>query len=84
MNFLIEKFCTELIYHEPNSNQFNLVCDRILQNFGVFNTNFDTALISLFPRSLTGKANGLFYKMLIQQIYPAHKSKINLTSQVFY
>ena len=62
MNCLIEKFRTEFIYHEPKCNQFSSVCDKIVHKLPIFNTNFHTALISLFPSWLTGKANGFFLK----------------------
>ena len=64
MIHLIEKLPSELINHEPNSNQFNLVFDKIVHKLFIFYTIFDTALTGLIPRSLTGKSNGFFlYKI---------------------
>ena len=62
MNYLRELLPNELIYHNPINNQFNLVCNNIVHNICIYNTNYDTALICLFHNSLTGKANGFFLK----------------------
>ena len=62
MNYLRELLPNELMYHNPINNQFNLVCNNIVHNICIYNTNYDTALICLFHNSLTGKANGFFLK----------------------
>ena len=62
MNYLKELLPNELIYHNPINNQFNLVCNNIVHNICIYNSQFNTALISLFHNSLTGKANGFFLK----------------------
>ena len=62
MNYLKELPPNELIYHNPINNQFNLVCNNIVHNICIYNSQFNTALISLFHNSLTGKANGFFLK----------------------
>ena len=62
MNYLKELLPNELIYHNSISDQFNLVCNNIGHNICIYNTNYNTALISLFHTSLTGKANGFFLK----------------------
>ena len=62
MNYLKDILPNELIYHNSISNQFNLVCNNIVHNICIYNTNYNTALISLFHNSLTGKANGFFLK----------------------
>ena len=62
MNYLKELLPNELIYHNPINNQFNLVCNNIVHNICIYNAEFNTALISLFHNSLTGKANGFFLK----------------------
>ena len=62
MNYLKELLPNELIYHNSINNQFNLVCDNIVHNICIYNSKFNTALISLFQNSLTGKANGFFLK----------------------
>ena len=60
MNYLRELLPNELIYHNSINNQFNLVCNNIIHNICIYNPQFNTALISLFQNSLTGKANGFF------------------------
>ena len=62
MNYLKELLPSELIYHNPINNQFNLVCNNIVHNICIYNSQFNTALISLFQNSLTGKSNGFFLK----------------------
>ena len=62
MIYLKELLPSEVIYHNSNNNQFNLVCNNIVHNICIYNSNFNTALISLFQNSLTGKSNGLFLK----------------------
>ena len=62
MNYLKELLPNELIYHNPINNQFNLVCNNIVHNICIYNSQFNTALISLFHNSLTRKANGFFLK----------------------
>ena len=62
MNYLKELLPSELIYHNPINNQFNLVCYNILHNICIYNPQFITALITLFQNSLTGKSNGFFLK----------------------
>ena len=62
MKYLKELLPRELIYHNSINNQFNLVCDIIVHNIRIYNSKFNTALISLFQNSLTGKANGLILK----------------------
>ena len=62
MNYLKELLPCELIYHNPINNQFNLVCNNIIHNICIDNPQFNTALISLFQNSLTGKSNGFFFK----------------------
>ena len=62
MNYLKELLPNELIYHNPINNQFNLLCNNIVHNICIYNAEFNTALISLFHNSLTGKANGFFLK----------------------
>ena len=62
MIYLKELLPNELIYHNSINNQFNLVCDNIVHNICIYNPKFNTALISLFQNSLTGKANGFFLK----------------------
>ena len=62
MNYLKELIPSELIYHNSINNQFKLVCNNIVYNICIYNTNYDTALICLFHNSLTGKANGFFLK----------------------
>ena len=62
MNYLRELLPNELIYHNPINNQFNLVCNNIVHNICIYNSQFDTALICLFHNSLGGKANGFFLK----------------------
>ena len=61
MNYLKELLPSELIYHNPFNNQFNLVCKNI-HNICIYNPQFNTALITLFQNSLTGKSNGFFLK----------------------
>ena len=62
MNYLKELLPSELIYHNSINNQFNLVCINIVHNICIYNSQFITALITLFQNSLTGKANGFFLK----------------------
>ena len=62
MNYLKELLPSELIYHNPINNQFNLVCNNIVHNICIYNSKFNTALISLFQISLTGKSNGFFLR----------------------
>ena len=62
MNYLKKLLPSELIYHNSINNQFNLVCNNIIHNICIYNSKFNTALISLFHNSLTGKANGFFLK----------------------
>ena len=62
MNYLKELLPSELIYHNSFNNQFNLVCNNIVHNICINNPQFNTALISLFQNSLTGKSNGFFLK----------------------
>ena len=62
MNYLKELLPSELIYHNSINNQFNLVCNSIVHNICINNSQFNTALISLFHNSLTGKSNGFFLK----------------------
>ena len=62
MNYLKKLLPPELIYHNSINNQFNLVCNNIIHNICIYNSKFNTALISLFQNSLTGKANGFFLK----------------------
>ena len=52
----------ELIYHNSNNNQFNLVCNNIVHNNCIFTTKFNTALTNFFHISSKGKANGCFLK----------------------
>ena len=62
MNYLKELLPSELIYHNPINNQFNLVCNNIVHNICIFNSKFNTALTSLFQISLTGKSNEFLLK----------------------
>ena len=62
MNYLKELLPSELIYHNSINNQFNLVCNNIVHNICIYNSKFNTALITLFQNSLTGKSNGFFLK----------------------
>ena len=62
MNYLKELLPNELIYHNPINNQFNQVCNNFVHNICIYNSQFNTALISLFHNSLTGKVNGFFLK----------------------
>ena len=62
MNYLKELLPSELIYHNLINNQFNLVCNNIVHNICIYNSKFNTALITLFQNSLTGKSNGFFLK----------------------
>ena len=62
MNYLKELLPNELIYHNSNNNQFKLVCDNIVQDNCIYNSNFNTAILNLFQNSLTGKSNGFFLK----------------------
>ena len=62
MNYLKELLPSELIYHNPINNQFNLVCNDIIHNICIYNPQFNTALKTLFQNSLTGKSNGFFLK----------------------
>ena len=62
MNYLKELLPSELIYHNSINNQFNLVCNNIVHNICIYNSQFNIALVSLFQNSLTGKANGFFLK----------------------
>ena len=62
MKYLKELLPNELIYHNPINSQFNLVCNNIVHNICIYNSKFNTALISLFQNSLTGKSNGFFLK----------------------
>ena len=62
MNYLKELLPAELIYHNLINNQFNLVCNNIVHNICIYNSKFNTALITLFQNSLTGKSNGFFLK----------------------
>ena len=62
MNYLKELLPSELIYHNPINNQFNLICNNVVHNICIYNSQFDTALITLFHNSLTGKSNGFFLK----------------------
>ena len=62
MNYLKELLPNKLIYHNSINNQFNLVCNNIVHNICIYNSKFNTALISLFQNSLTGKSNGFFLK----------------------
>ena len=64
MNYLNELLPKELIYHNSINNQFNLVCNNVVHNICIYNSNFNTALISLFQTSLTGKANDFFLKIV--------------------
>ena len=72
MNYLKDLLPIELIYHNPIKNQFNLVCNSIVHNICIKNSNFNTALISLFQNSLTGKSNGFFLRNAKQLIYQMH------------
>ena len=69
MNYIKELLPSELIYHNSINNQFNLVCNNIVHNICIYNPQFNTALITLFQNSLTGKSNGFFLKISIQLIY---------------
>ena len=60
MNYLKDLLPIELIYHNSINNQFNLVCNNIVHNICIYNSKFNTALISFFQNSLTGKSNGFF------------------------
>ena len=60
MRYLQELLPNNLVYHNSIENQFNLVCDNIVHNVCIYNTNFETALVSLFHNSLTSKTNGFF------------------------
>ena len=62
MNYLKELLPSEIIYHNSPNNQFNLVCNNIVHNICIYNSKYNTALISLFQNSLTGKSNGFFLK----------------------
>ena len=62
MNYLKELLPSELIYHNSINNQFNLVCNIIVHNICIYISKFNTALISLFQNSLTGKSNGFFLR----------------------
>ena len=62
MNYLRVFLPSELIYHNSINNQFNLVCNNIIHNICIYNSKFNTSLISLFQNSLTGKSNGFFLK----------------------
>ena len=62
MNYLKELLPCELMYQNPINIQFNLVCNNIVHNICIYNSQFNTALISLFQNSLTGKSNGFFLK----------------------
>ena len=61
-NYLKELLPSEIIYHNSINNQFNLVYNNIVHNICIYNSKFNTALISLFQISLTGKSNGFFLK----------------------
>ena len=63
MIYLKELLSIELICHNPFNKQDNLFCIEIVQSICIYNTNLNTALISLFHQSLTGKANGFFIKI---------------------
>ena len=62
MDYLKELLPSELFYNNPNNIQFNLVCNNIVHNICIYNSQFNIALISLFQNSLTGKSNGFFLK----------------------
>ena len=62
MNYLKELLPSELIYHNSINNQFNIVCNNIVHYICIYNSKFNTALISLFQNSLTGKSNGFFLR----------------------
>ena len=72
MNYLKELIPNQLIYHNSFKNQFTLVCKNVVHNICIFDIFFDTALVSLFQKSLTGKANVFCLKMLKQRIYQTH------------
>ena len=62
MNYLKELLPSELNYHNSLNNHFNLVCNNILHNICIYNSNYNTAPIGLFQNSITGKSNGFFLK----------------------
>ena len=62
MIYLKKLLPSELIYHNSINNQFNLVCNNIVHKICIYNSKYNTALISLFQNSLTGKSNGFFLK----------------------
>ena len=45
MNYLKELLPSELIFHNSIMNQFNLVCNNIVHNICIYNSQFNTALI---------------------------------------
>ena len=91
MNYLKQLLPNELIYHNPINNQFNLVCDIIVKNIGIYNSKFKTALIRFFQKSLIGKANGLILKIVkitklsnaIRQ-YTSNKPNITLLTEIYF
>ena len=62
MNYVKELLRQELLNHNPINSQFNLVCNSFIKNDCIYNSNFNTALTSLFHISLTGKAIGFYLK----------------------
>ena len=48
MNHIKEFLAIELKNHNFINNQCNLVCNNIVHNIIVYNTNFDTALVRVF------------------------------------
>ena len=62
MDYSKELLPSELFYHNPINNQFNLVCNNIVHNICIYNSQINISLIRLFQNSLTGKSNGFFLK----------------------
>ena len=54
-----------LIYNYSINNHFNLVCKKNEDKNCIYTTEFGTAPVILFHKSLIGKANGFFLKSLL-------------------
>ena len=89
MNYLNKLLPKELLYHTSINNQFHLVCKNIVHNFCIYNIYFNTALVSLFHKSLPGKTNGFFFENVNTIIlsnalryYTSNKPTILLTTKI--
>ncbi len=53
---------TSVIYYNPISTQFNLLCECVLYNVCIFDVETRLAFVVLYQNTLTGKANGFYIK----------------------